>query len=300
MRMIRDVSCVVAPLVLVLGTAAACAAPAEQEESLASVRGIDMSPELNPATGAVVLPADRFVETMTEMDILATASAVVVSACAAERGVTFTPPGLSSDPIYASEHYFGPWTRDQAQRFGFVTPMSDADLVANQIVHGEAAERDGANGGPAPNGGLTEEQWLVVDSCQDDPRLEQFGEALTHAGPWHEEFRAVQGQLLEEKAAQDALAELRSCYEDAGLTIADDAVPWVPRGANGREITEEQIRLALAVVQCKEEVGFTARMAAAEAELQAPIVADYADELVASRAQLDEALAAARALLPSP
>ncbi len=256
------------------------------------VRGISLEAELNEETGAVVLPADRFTETFLEMDLLATASSVAVGQCAAERGVTLTPPKPLTDPVYVAEQYYGPWTRDQAERFGFVEPMTQADLAANGIVAG-TPDADG----PPPNGDLTDEDWKVVDACAAAPQSTRFDDALRHVGPWYAELEAVRDQVFDDSEAKDALADLEACYEQAGIGVSRDDSPGWPRGANGSVIDQQQIQLALASVECKQKTDFTARVAAVEARLQAPIIVKYADELVQKRAEIDQALTAARALL---
>lgn len=295
----------VLPVVLALGLLSGCgSADAPSQEVPAEVRGISMKPELSPETGAVVLPADRFVESPLEMDLLATASAVEVSRCASEQGVTVAPPELSADPVYASEHYFGPWTVAQAERFGFVRPMTQADLQANGIAAPGSdpaadAGADGETSDAAPESGeddLTEKDWEIIDGCASSSGSELFTEALTHVGPWYEQFASVQDAMLDEDAAREAIDDLKSCFKDKGLVSGDKDRPWVPRGADASEISAEQIRLALDVVACKDEVDFTRRMAEVESSLQAPIIAKYAGELVAKRAQLDEAIAQAQAL----
>ncbi|WP_198303481.1 hypothetical protein [Cellulomonas sp. PSBB021] len=241
----------------------------------------------------MVLPADRFTETFLEMDLLATASSVAVGLCAAENGVTITPPQPLTDPVYVSEQYYGPWTRDQAERFGFVKPMTQADLAANGIV----ADTTGADHQAPPDGDLTAADWEIVDACGAAPRSARFDDALRHVGPWYAELEAVQAQVLDDAEAKGALRDLEECYEQAGLGVSSDGSPGWPRGANGSVIDQQQIQLALASVECKQKTDFTARVAAVEARLQAPIVVKYADELVQKRAEIDEALMAARALL---
>ncbi len=285
------------PLIVVMAvaTVAGCsqrgAAPPKMVPT--EVRGISLAAELNVKTGAVVLPADRFTETFLEMDLLATASSVAVGLCAAEKGVTVTPPRPLTDPVYVSEQYYGPWTQDQAERFGFVKPMTQADLAANGIVADTPDPDDQA----PPDGDLTAADWEIVDACGAAPESARFDDALRHVGPWYAELEAVKDQVLDDAEAKGALRDLEACYEQAGLGASSDGSPGWPRGANGSVIDQQQIQLALASVECKEQTDFTARVAAVEARLQAPIVVKYADELVQKRAEIDEALTAARALL---
>ncbi len=256
-------------------------------------QGVSLESETDSRTGAVILPYDRFVETPEETAAMTAAAAVAISVCAAAEGVEFVPPALLVDPVYASEQYFGPWTRDQAQRFAFVMPMTEADLAANGIT---GAVQPPTSPEETPNSDLTESDWAVVDACGSAPDVVTLNDALTEVGPWVEPMSMVHQALLGTSEAEGLIQQLGACLEEAGLQV-DARQGWVPAGAQGREISEEQIRLALHVVECKDAIDFTHAMAAVEAGLQAPIIAEYVDELVAERQSTDEAMVLARALL---
>lgn len=281
---------------LVLALAACAGAPDATSEDVAAL-GIDLTVDLDPASGAVVLPFDRLVPDFYENDILATGASAAVALCAAGSGVTFDPPPLSDDPVYASEHYFGPWTADQAARFAFVPPMSLRDMAANEIAG--APEPAGATE-VAPGAGaddeLTDDDWAVIDACNADDDVAALLDATIVTGPWTDAVEAVRDGLPDEDGARALIDELARCYAAEGLEPADDA-PWLPEGTNGREITQAQIELAVSVVRCKDSVDFTRRMADIEAGLQAPIIRRYAHELAEQRGSVDEALDLAATLL---
>jgi hypothetical protein len=258
------------------------------------INGISLLAELDRETGAVVLPYDRFSLSYEETNVLAAAGSVVVSNCAHDRGVNFVPADYSSDSIYESEDYFGPWTIDQAKRFAFVPPMTDADLAANGITSPAESERGDS---VPPNSSLTEADWGVIDDCAATPEMDEYTEALSEQGPWGEPIQAVADSLMDDQRARAVLQDLTGCYDARGLSHASTEEPWLPGGASGSEISEGQIQLAVAVVECKDEVDFTERMADLEASLQAPIIVQYADELSARRQLIDAAVLDARSLL---
>ena len=275
-----------------------CTASAPEEAAARRpVSGLELDPVLDEASGAVVLPYDRFVESFGEMDLIAVAGTVLISACAKENGVTFVAPGLSSEPeVYDSELYFGPWTVAQAERFGFVQPMTAADLDANGILSEGSSEADAAGVPDTRNESLADADWAVVDECAGSPDVAALGAGLTHDGPWVAQIRATADAVLEQPATRQLFDELGACYESAGLS-PDSEHPWVVDGARTDRITEEQIGLALEVVACKDQIDFTSRMVQIEADLQAPIIVEYADELVAARTALDAAVTQAREVL---
>lgn len=245
--------------------------------------------ELDRSTGAVILPYDRFVPTWLEADLINVGGSAALALCAKDGGVTFVPPAPLDDPVYSSEHYLGPWTTDQAERFGFLRPASERDLIANGVIEGDLPEA------PVPNEGLSDADWLVVDECAETSAVTEFNEALNVDGPWLDEIQAVADSLLDHPRAKELVSRLGECYREHGLTPLRD-YPVLPEGVGERGISEHSIALALTVVGCKDQVEFTEGMAALEAELQAPILAKYERELAAQRERIDAALDEARQL----
>lgn len=274
---------------------AGCAPPGgDAEEAPTAVRGLDMSAEMVESTGTVVLPLDRLRISFLEADLITTAGSVAMSDCLAERGVTFSPPPPVSDPVYLSEQYFGPWTTDQARRFGFVLPMSNADLAANGIVGAPPLSSDqGAERDFQP---LPDDAELAAHECADEVIVGTYDTALIDVGPWSTAVDAIPDQVLQDAGFQRAIAELGTCMEAAGLKPNPDE-PWNPMGARGDTISAAQIDMALTIVDCKQQVSFTQRVATVEAGYQAVIVDEYADELFAQRELIDEQLAASKQLL---
>lgn len=280
-----------ATLVLAAAALAACS-PAPDDPGTTAL-GIDLEAQVDPATGAVVLPYDRLTADFYETDRLATGASAAVSACAAESGVSFDPPPLVDDPVYSSEHYFGPWTTDQASRFGFVPPMSLRDMAANGIAGAPDA------GAPAQQleDDLDDDAWEVIDACnRDDADVTTLLDATRVTGPWVDDFQAVHDTLLDDDEASDLLAELTTCLEAAGLR-PDEGAPWLPEGAEAGRISQGQIEMALTVVGCKDGLDFTERMAGIEARLQEPLLRRYAAELAEQRRVIDDALELASARL---
>ncbi len=260
-----------------------------------TVDGMDLTPQLDEVTGAVVVPLDRFETTDEERAVLTSAGSVALALCARERGVDFVAPPPGTDPVYLSEHFYGPWTVAQAERFAFVEPMSDADLAANGVP-GAGGVHGLENRPPHPNTLLTEEDREVVEGCAASGAGDRFTEAHQLTGPWTDGIRAAQMALMRQDETAALFDELGACFTTRGMA-QDPEVPWSVVGAGSDGISEQQVQLALAVVSCKEEIGFTPRMADLYARATLPVVAEHADELVARRATTDEALAEARELI---
>lgn len=261
-----------------------------------TVDGMDLEPQLDEATGAVILPLDRFEPTREEVDLLATASSVGMALCARDRGVIFLAPELAFDAIYLSEPYFGPWTVAQAERFAFVPPMTDADLAANGVLGATAAVDPAAGMAPNPNLELTDEDWATIDECGASDASAKFRDATQLNGPWTEQIDAARGALLASDEAVGLLDALGACFRSHGMEPSSDA-PWTVVGAVENEISEQQVQLALNVVACKSETEFTESMARLEARATVPAIAEFTEELADQREQIDAAVEEARALI---
>jgi hypothetical protein len=274
--------------------ASATAASTAQVEQ-ARDRGVVLDAELDPSTGAVILPYDRFIPTPDENEDVMVASTVLLSQCVAESGVMFDPVSRIDQSIYYSETFYGPWTNAQAEKFGFVRPMSDADLVANGIV---ASDSRPAEGESATEGGVErpDADQAVFDECAQSPDFEALNAGLMRDGPWEAQLPSSGDEVFEDPVAAAALDDLDACFVREGME-PDPEFLYVPLGADPTVIDETQISLALATVACRDEVDFTRRVADVLAQQQAPIIVAYLDELVEQRADLDESVRQARAIL---
>lgn len=254
--------------------------------------GLDLTAEVDPSTGRITLPADRFQPTMEESDLLSTAASTAIADCAAERGVSFQPAVSAFDPVYAVSNRYGVWTREMAQRFAFTTPMTAADLSANGIRVEGAATAD-ADPGPPPNAHLTTEDREILDECAGAAEVKQFdASALLGPGPWGDEIQAATEAAFAREAVQ-VFDDYAACLVEHGHQ-ADPANVYVAQGADPQVIDEEQTLLALAVVDCKTSVDMVTRLATLEAAAQAPVIDRHAAELIAQQERVQAAVAAAR------
>lgn len=289
---------------MVFGLTACAPATSESPQTGQSqVEGITVVPELNGATGVVKLPLSPFGEDRNESTTLTTGYTALVSLCALERGVDYQvfpefPESVQS--IYAQEHYFGVWTDSQAERWGFVEPATQKDLIANGIIPEETPATDTflpPQAGHRAIHEVNEEESAIIMEC-DGLVDQQFFQVLVHDGGWWQEYEPLEFNYKRNKQAVALVDELGACYAENGLVpeSREDA-PWYPQGARGDRIDEEQIGLALQVVACKDSINFTQRMAEIEAAEQVPLIKKYAAEMIAKRVQIDTAVAAAKKVI---
>ncbi|WP_125774608.1 hypothetical protein [Antribacter gilvus] len=257
---------------------------------------IDDSVVLDEKTGAVILPYDRFSTSMRDAEVFRVARTAAAAVCAKQQGVTFMVGRWVDQPVYDSEKYAGPWTMAQAEKFGFVSPMPDADLRANGVVGEDYGEPSLLNNAEvaAMNSQLTEEESAVVEACHETEEARQF--APSPEGPWAEELWAAADDLYESPEVTNLFAELGACHEDQGLGVHQQVPEW-PAGADPTRIDAEQISLAIASVRCKESLDFTRRLAEIEAASQVEVLQNYPREVAAAGQEIADLRERAKAYI---
>lgn len=283
---------IVGALLLPVVSLTGCSAAEAPAPSLPTPAGIDLSVVLDTESGAITLPYERLVASEEEREILHAASSAVVARCAQDIGIPYFGVELQFPDIYRSETIWGPWTVEQAERFGFISPMTDADLVAN----GYLPQPTGTPERYHPNFDLTDAQRDEVEaSCLDADEFRYFDEVAWRDAPWDLEMDAIWQSLPDREDVRQLFDEVGACYRAAGLE-PESTMPYLVTAA-ANEISETTVRAALAVVGCKDEVDFTRRISQIEADLQAEVIAEYTDEIVARRARIDEAIERARRVI---
>jgi hypothetical protein len=285
--------------VLVTGLMAACGSGQTdtgetlQERSHAS--GIEITSELDDQSGQVILPYDRFIPDASEESVLHRAGAASAVLCQRDLGVPVVAYTSVDQPIYLSEHFYGPWTMGQAQEFGFARPLPDADLRANGIIP-EGDGEPSANDPRMREMQRAENEKIPPSEHERSERAcaEEFRRWIfEYDGPWHTELGAVDNDVKSSREFKQIVGEFNACLESRGLEPNPEQV-GIPEGADAWTIDETQITLAVSTVECKDNVDFTRRVAEIHARLQAPILLKYEGELTRSQADLRELLSTAK------
>lgn len=261
----------------------------------ASAEAVQGTYTLDRETGAITFPADRFMLSNEEEAELSAVSSILLESCAGESGIEFGAWESRHVPEYDASTLYGVWTPALAARFGFVTPMSDADLRANGVtVHQPGTEKP-PEAQDHDRGVLdsSPEAEDVLAECQSTPEYQaidsfQFYRTQAWSVPLGDAFEAAQ----QSDEFEAAVTDLHECFRADGLRPEGFAV----KGTDISEISAEQIDLALRVVECKDDVDFVRRAVVEVARHQLPIVERYENELTAHRAAIDEALARAETI----
>ncbi|WP_160158441.1 hypothetical protein [Cellulomonas sp. SLBN-39] len=252
--------------------------------------------ELDPDAGSIALPFDQFMPTFDDSEVLDLATQLEAASCAGDQGVHYRIPARDTPPEYSQDTLDGPWTIAQAERFAFVRPMTDADLRGNGVVGapeaGPAVERTDTVLADIPAESPHRE--IVEDCFAANEITDRFGSAQSPSGPWMTEMSAAVTAAQASDEADALRSELRACYEQRGIAVDTSAFDAGRlgdtagvAGADSSLIDAQQIELAIAVVECKNDVGYTERAAALVAQAQAPVVVAYLDELRAFATELE-------------
>lgn len=259
---------------------------------------------------------------------------VALAECVRGKGIAWDFPAQHpvDDPVLNAWHRYGPWTADIAQRFAFVKPQTETSLIRNGIVV-PAAPAVPATSQPeslvATIDNLSEEQLAASRQCEKDPQVLEFGRSdIMTATPWQSEIAEGTIRAEADPRGLQLFEELGNCYAEQGMEM-DPEQPGFVVGARQYAVTREmevsencradgpaggddacgmqsvltgesaineaQIALALTTVQCKDSINFTQRIADLIAEKEAPIVEEYAEDIVADRQRVDDLLAQAKA-----
>ncbi|WP_369374476.1 hypothetical protein AB1046_09010 [Promicromonospora sp. Populi] len=237
--------------------------------------------DVDPESGTITLPVDRYFPTEGELRTVHDARGLAMAACAAESGMEVPwRPGI---PEIGGSRLYGVWLSDSVAEFGYAVPTTP--------------ERDAALARDADAEPYTDGELQILDECYARPEIQELSEeAIPLTIPLGTEMTGVSDAALDSAEGQRVFADLDVCLQDAGLERMPHVDRYLIRGTS-QEITEQNIQTALKEVECKTSVEFVARLAAIEAQYQAPVVEKYEYELAELRADFDALVERARQYL---
>ncbi|MGL5862453.1 MAG: hypothetical protein ACRCY9_14470 [Phycicoccus sp.] len=242
--------------------------------------------EIDERTGVIALPADKYWYSAEEDDEIASALRAAMILCKRELGAPHSDEFRRVIPDEVDNRQFGLWRLSQAEKFGYVRPASPAKR--------KAIEGKGKSEEPS------EAELTAGDKCvKTDERLKRLNKGIQD-GPWLREFGDAEIEAEESDEWQGAVSDWISCLAGQGITVKPGDV--VPQGVDwdavdAYDVRPDDVRLAVADVQCKQKVNYVQRQADLFAAGQAPVVEKYYDELNAQRADIEAQVAYAREVL---
>lgn len=287
-----------AGLILMAASMSVSGCVSESEGSAsASLRGINPNAELDYENAVVHVPRDYVDTNFRDYDynLIDTATEGAFIKCVREEvGVDLKGYTVERDePVRRIFWRYGPWTKPVAEKFAFVPPMTDGELMANGYVPRPADYVEPES--LYPYEGLSEEdREKMRDACSSDPDVQRFlMDPERSYGPGEVALNDTWDQADNDPEMKALVEELDACFQTKGLE-ANPRVIGDPKGADRNLIDEDQIDMALKTVECKDQIDFTQRVADILAKHQMDVINEHADELFAHRQELDDLVADAK------
>ncbi|GAB3083037.1 hypothetical protein [Micromonospora schwarzwaldensis] len=238
----------------------------------------DLSAQVDPTNGRIVLPLDRFDVSTVEQRTIDYAINVLLSRCMAQAGHTFAAIDNRASAQRSNLRY-GLWVEAEAARYGYAGPPSGPEQQ-------QLAEQ---NARPFSEAERRRYVACAKSAPMRDLRLPALQSQHFAMQTYRETISSADGRTL--------IGSWRQCLAGHGVTTHDapDRI-WAPDGALPTE-TEESRRIAMLDVRCKTELGLVSKLATAEARAQESIVRQHHSELRLQRRQIEDALATAEQII---
>lgn len=267
---------------------AACSAESLPQDGNAATTAIDapiLPAYVDEESGIIALPADQFFLSEAELDNLGPARDIAMFQCLQAAGLTPVDTPRRYIPDNDVSRMYGLWRMSDAEQYGYVIYEVPEKLAAiernaqgNEISDAEMAERH---------------------RCAKTPEVSRFDGGIS-PGVWLGELSVASQEVRDSPEWAAVISDWAECLERVEVEV--DIENLAPVGVDSEavqrgEVTENDVRLAIADVTCKNEVSFIKRLTDLEAAAQSPIIARHRDEMLAERARLDALLVQAREVL---
>lgn len=248
---------------LLVAVGACSASEPEDSEPSDWVTDTSATAEVNPDAMTIILPLDRYLLSEAEIAELLSARSLAINLCASEEG--FVSEWRPVEPVAFGDRRFGVWVRESVERWGYGLPQPAEEPWANNSIL-EAMD--------------------VYEECNNSEDAQRFQfEAVQPGFDYGAEVAGLSDAALESDAAAVVFDEWGECIEAQGLE-REESAPWGVAGTN-IDVTEENIRIALIDVGCKDSTNYIQRIANIRASYEQPIVDKYLNELTDMRAEYD-------------
>ncbi|WP_066583383.1 hypothetical protein [Cellulomonas timonensis] len=274
-------------LVAGLMSAAISAAPSPHDAALPATTSTPSAPpatappsparaQIDPVTGAITTPFTTFHVTSRELDIMGSAWDLARSQCMADLGYAsdFVFAPTRTPPRDTSLDY-GIWNRDDLRRSGYDTAVDDRFEGSSIKTSSPQAE-------------------TAMQTCMDQVRPMGFifeptsFDAVAPAKGVTAATYTSQGQAV--------VDEWTACLDAAGVAGPDEAGSLLPAGVL-RMSSQEQLRIGMVDIDCKESTGLRQRLADIDAVNQQEYLDSAPAYVAAYRATVERAVAASRSYL---
>lgn len=264
-------------------------------------------PEINLETGVATRGSQNFMPTFVDSSNTDAAYQRSMTECVERSGLDDPLSWRPMAPEYAYQSFVGVWRDYEAERFAFTKPIPLLDQLANDVrnetVPAEelaVAQRDAKDLAnrlqDARRVEADRDFRQVWQQCESDPLAAHWkkrtDELIGYVGPWTEDFDEAVARAHEDDRMKDVKSDYVACLAMSGVVpVSPDSTEyddfWTVVGEKFGTIDEQQIKLALEVVSCKERTNATGRVLDLVAEYEAAVYNEYEQELQNSRLQLE-------------
>ena len=246
------------------------------------VSAVNVTADVDPKTGSIVLPIDRFFLSESELADIESAHGLAMGSCTAAHGYNYGSTKVI--PEIGGQRNYGVWVMTNAEQFGYEVPASPAK---------QAALQRNSDPSQAP----TDAQLSIIKACAHTPDAQALEETSVRASSLFGDATTGLGdKALASAKARQVIGQWAACLTAKGLQRNLSGGPFNIKGVT-EGITESNIRIAVQDVQCKDQVDLVRRMATIDASFQAPVVKKYAAELTELRVCYDKLVSRARTYL---
>ncbi|MBM7824330.1 hypothetical protein JOD55_000157 [Arcanobacterium pluranimalium] len=268
--------------------ASSCSVDEEEPQEHSSSTDLNLKADIDREALTVTLPASRYILNNVDRQFLESAQSAAVAKCAREE-LNIPWVGWSLDHVGGGKRTvfseFGPWTKAMAEHNAFGNP----DILSAPPTN-VSPNHPGILNGKIPDNQMDK----MVETCHPKPEVSQFDPIkLRPKSPWTVELTEAGEKLLKDDRAKQVFSEVASCYESKGMKMNPEAPGYV-KGFTSDDRTPQAFAAAIKAAECQEKLNATPRLVEIWAELQAPIITKYADELIAQRQKIDKAVADAK------
>jgi len=281
------------------------------EPTRPAVEGI--RPIIDREIGIATSGSHRYFPSEYLGDEVGSASIQVMEECYREHGTdVFSTEDLMVNSVGPAYSQVGVWRIEEAEQFAFMKPLAIDDQIENAIPNTTLS--DSLRAEAEVKRGLRREEServkdfvesgaheaILADCLKDDEVAywRALGDEVLPStlGPWVDEFAAANEEAQFDDRMLEIREEFAECLKDQKMRLVPiELTPnetfgdlFVVEGQDARRVDEQQIKLAIEVVRCKDEVSAIERVLNIVAEYEEPIYLEYEDELQETQRVLED------------
>lgn len=233
---------------------------------------------IDPVTGLVTTPFSTFLVSQHDLDIMGSAWDLARSRCMADAGYADNFVfAVQRSPVPDMSTPYGIWNRDEVRERGYAVPQLDPYDGEGSAIDISSAAVEAA-----------------MSSCADQVRPMGFVVEPTS----FDDIAPAEGAESAEDTPEGrvVIAEWTACLEAHDVAPPDEEGSLRPAGVSSMSL-DEQVRIGLIDIDCKESTDLRQRLADIDAAIQQAYLDSAPAYVAAYTAAIESALSTSRAYL---